>query len=91
MKKSTRLTITGSVQTYFFDNFIKENAEKLGVRGFLRKLEDGRVEIFIEGDHEKVAEMKAICERGSQHTQIRNVEEREEHFQDFKEFKILRI
>lgn len=91
MKKSKRLFLTGSVHTMFFENFIKENAEKLNVRGFLRKLEDGRTEIFLEGDNNNVDEMSAICRRGSQHTQIRHVEERLERFQDFKEFKILRI
>lgn len=75
----------------FFEQFIKDNAEKIGVRGYLRKLEDGRIEIFVEGDGEKVEEMVAICKRGTQHTQIRNVEEKESPFQDFKEFKVLKI
>jgi len=91
MKKSKRLFLTGSVGTMFFENFIKENADKLDIKGFLRKLEDGRTEIFLEGDNVSVDEMTSICNRGSQHTQIRHVEEKEEHFQDFKEFKILRI
>ena len=91
MKKSKRLFLTGSVGTMFFENFIKENAEKLDVRGFLRKLDDGRTEIFLEGDHDKVEEMSAICKRGSQHTQIRHVEEKQERFQSFTEFKILKI
>ncbi|MFH1425348.1 MAG: acylphosphatase [archaeon] len=91
MKKSTRLFLTGSVGTMFFENYIKENAEKLDVKGFLRKLEDGRTEIFLEGDNDKVNEMASICRRGSQHTQIRHVEEKPEHFQDFREFRILRI
>ncbi|MBU0760704.1 MAG: acylphosphatase [Nanoarchaeota archaeon] len=91
MKKSIRLSITGSVQGMFFEQFVSGNADKLGVRGYLRKLENGKVEVFIEGDGEKVDEMVAICKRGTQHTQIRNVEEKPETFQDFKEFKILRI
>ncbi|MBI5804189.1 acylphosphatase [Candidatus Pacearchaeota archaeon] len=91
MKKAMRLFITGSVQSMFFDQFIKENADKLNVRGFLRKLEDGRVEVFMEGDHEKVDEMSTICQRGSRHTQIRKVEEKEEKFQGFNAFKLLKI
>lgn len=91
MKKSIRLFVTGSVQTMFFENYIKENAEKLKVKGYLRKLEDGRTEIFLEGDNPKVDEMTAICKRGSQHTQIRKVEVQPERFQGFSEFKILKI
>jgi len=57
----------------------------------MRKLEDGKIEVFLEGDNERVDKMILLAKRGPQHTQIRNVEERPEKFQDFKEFKIIRI
>lgn len=91
MKKSMRLFLTGSVQSMFFEQFILENARKIDVKGYLRKLDDGRLEVFIEGDNLKVDEMVALCRRGTQHTQIRNVEEKPEKFQDFKEFRALKI
>ncbi|MFH1802674.1 MAG: acylphosphatase [archaeon] len=91
MKKSMRLFLKGSVQSMFFEQFVLENARKLDVRGYLRKLEDGRMEIFVEGDNTKVDEMTILCKRGTQHTQIRDVEEKPERFQDFKEFKVLKI
>ena len=89
MKKSKRFFITGSLQPRFFNQFIKENADKLGVRGFVRKLEDNRIEVFIEGNSEAVAQMTPLCRRGPQHTLIRKVDEQDERFQDFKDFKIL--
>lgn len=91
MKKSKRLYITGNVQGIFFENFIKGNAKKWQIRGYMRKHEDGRIEVFLEGDGENVEEMTQICKRGDRHTQIRHVEEKEERFQDFKDFKILKI
>ncbi|MBS3077397.1 acylphosphatase [Candidatus Pacearchaeota archaeon] len=91
MKKSSRLTLTGGVQSMFFEQFILENAKRFDVRGYMRKLEDGRMEIFLEGDKSKVDEMAAICKRGTQHTLIRKVEEKEERFQDFKDFKVVKI
>lgn len=91
MKKSMRIYIKGSVQGVFFRQFIKDHADKNGIRGYVRNLDDGRIEIFIEGDSEKVEDMIQICKRGPQHSQIRSVEEKKESFQDFKEFKILRI
>lgn len=91
MKKSIRLYITGSVQGVFFRDFIKQNAEKLDIRGFVRNLEDGRVEIFLEGLPENVDKMIEICKVGPKHAQIRGVEEKKEKFQDFKVFKILHI
>ena len=83
--------MTGSVQGVFFRQFIKEHADKNNVKGYTRNLEDGRVEIFIEGDKEKVDNMVSICKRGPKHASIRNIEEKPESFQDFKEFNILRI
>ena len=91
MKKAVRLFITGTVQGIFFRKFVKENADSNGVRGFVRNLEDGRIEIFLEGDKEKVDNMVQISKRGPAHSVIRKVEEKEEKFQDFKEFKIMGI
>jgi acylphosphatase len=91
MKKSIRLFISGSVQGVFFRKFVKENADKAEVRGFVRNLEDGRLEVFLEGDSEKVDAMIAVCKRGPAHSNMRRIEEKEEKFQDFKEFKIMGI
>ena len=89
MKKALRLYITGNLQSLFFKQFIKENAEAYGVKGFLRMREDGRVEIFLEGESRAVDSMATLCKRGPKYATIRKVEEKEEKLQDFKEFKIL--
>ena len=91
MKKSIRLYITGTVQGIFYRAFIKENAEKLDIKGFVRNLEDGRIEIFIEGNPEPINKMIEICKKGPKHSEIKKVEEKVEKFQDFKSFKILHI
>ncbi len=91
MKKSVRLYITGTVQGVFFRAFIKENAEKHNVKGFVRNLDDGRLEVFLEGNLNEVNKMIEICEKGPKHAQIRNVEAKPEKFQDFKTFKVLHI
>jgi acylphosphatase len=91
MKKSVRLYVSGTVQGVFFRIFVKENAEKLNVKGFVRNLEDGRVEVFLEGQIDDVKRMIELCKNGPKHSQIRNIEIKEESFQDFKTFKILHI
>ncbi len=91
MKKSVRLYIEGTVQGVFFRAFVKENAEKLNVKGFVRNLEDGRVEAFLEGNTDEVNKMIELCKKGPRHSQIRNVEMKTEKFQDFKNFKVLHI
>ncbi|MEK6908621.1 MAG: acylphosphatase [Nanoarchaeota archaeon] len=89
MKKSVRITIQGSVQPVFFNRFIKENAEKLGIKGFIRNKGDGIIEMFIEGNMNEVNAMILTCKTGPQHTMIRSTEEKEEKFQGFKDFKIM--
>lgn len=91
MKKSVRLYVDGTVQGIFFRAFIKENAERYNVKGFVRNLEDGRVEIFLEGYVEDVNKMIELSKKGPRHSQIRKVEVKPERFQDFKSFKILHI
>ncbi len=91
MKKSVRLYITGTVQGVFFRAFVKENAERQNVKGFIRNLEDGRIEIFLEGDANSVNKMMELCQKGPKHSQIRKVDIKPERFQDFKVFKVLHI
>lgn len=89
MKKSIRLYISGTVHGVFFRGFIKENAEKYNLKGFVRNLEDGRVEVFLEGNSDDVNKMIELCKKGPKHSIINNVEEKEEKFQGLKDFKIL--
>jgi len=91
MKKSVRLYVDGTVQGIFYRAFVKENAERHNVKGFVRNLEDGRVEIFLEGDIKGVNVLIDLCKTGPKHSQIRRVEEKTERHQGFKVFKVLHI
>ena len=91
MKKAVRIYFRGTVQGIFFRQFIKEHADKRGLKGFARNLEDGRVEAWLEGNGEMINEMIEVCRIGPRHSQIKNVEVKEEKMQDFKDFKILRF
>ena len=91
MKKSVRIYFRGTVQGIFFRQFIKDNADKRGLKGFARNLEDGRVEVFIEGNSSDVDKMVELCKKGPKNAQIEGIEIRAEKFQDFKTFKILHI
>jgi acylphosphatase len=89
MKKSIRFFVTGSIQPVIFNNFIKSNADRLGIKGFARRLDNGKMEIFIEGNIDSIEKMVPLCRKGPQHSLIKQVEEKEEHFQGFPSFKIL--
>ena len=89
--KTIRMFISGNVQGVFFRRFIKENADKLNVRGFVRNLEDGRVEVVAEGKDENVNEFLKKCREGSAHSNVKKVENIEIKHQSFDGFKILSL
>jgi acylphosphatase len=92
MKKAVRVYYKGTVQGIFYRQFIKENAEERGIKGFARNLADGRVEAWFQGESEKVDEMISVCKTGHKYAQVRDVEVKDEKWQDdMKDFKILRF
>lgn len=91
MKKSVRLYVSGFIQGIFYRSYIKENAERLNVKGFVRSLEDNRVEVFLEGNLDDVNKMIELCRKGLKSTEIRDIEIKDERFQDFKNFQILKV
>jgi acylphosphatase len=92
MKKAAKIVVSGIVQGVFYRQFIKDNAEEFKLKGFVRNLEDGNVEIIAEGEGENIKKMVEACKKGPSHAQIRNVSVEERNYSgDFKEFKVLRI
>jgi len=91
MKKATRVYIFGTVQGVFFRNFIKDNADKLDLVGYVRNKEDSSIEAWFEGDGEKVDKMIEVCKQGPEHAIINRLDIIEEKLQDMKEFKIIKF
>ncbi|MFA5992138.1 MAG: acylphosphatase [Candidatus Pacearchaeota archaeon] len=91
MKKAAKIVVIGTVPMLFFGNYIKEHADNLDLKGFVRNVEDGSAEILIEGEIDNVDRMYELCKEGPKHAVIRDVQMTETKFQDFKEFQILHI
>lgn len=89
--KSLKITIKGSVQGVFFRNFIKEKAEEFDLKGFVRNLENGKVEVVVEGKDGSVNEMIESCKKGPEHSQVSELEIEELKHQGFRDFKVLKI
>lgn len=85
------MLISGTVQGIFFRKFVEEQAKGLGLKGFARNLDDGRVEVFVEGKDENVNEIVEKCRQGPPHSDVRNVETKEIEHQGFSVFRVLRL
>ena len=89
--KTIKILLSGTVQGVFFRDFVKENADTLSVRGFVRNLDDGRLEIVAEGRDEIVGEFLTKCREGPNKAHIKNFETKELKHQGFDSFKILSL
>ena len=87
--KRVHLFISGRVQGVFFRYNTKRVAEKLGVFGWVRNLEDGRVEVVAEGEEDKIDKLIEFCKRGPPLARVDKVEVKEEEFRGkFDRFEI---
>ena len=72
--KRVRLTVAGRVQGVFFRATCARMAREARVGGFVRNLDDGRVEAAFEGDDDAVDRLVAWCRRGPEHARVERVE-----------------
>ena len=57
--------VRGRVQGVGYRQHTDEQAERLDLDGWVRNLDDGRVEVLFEGEAEAVQELAAWLEQGS--------------------------
>jgi acylphosphatase len=68
-----RAIVQGHVQGVGFRWFARDAAERLGLKGFVRNLSDGDVEVQAVGDREALDQLVAVLRRGPGHAYITNV------------------
>ena len=83
-----RVLVSGKVQGVFYRDTTKKEAEKRGLRGWVRNLRDGRVEAVFEGDPAMVDEMVAWCRLGSPLSRPTFVERKDEPEEKLDGFEI---
>jgi len=74
-KKRAHIFIEGKVQGVGFRNYIQRKAQTLDVTGWVKNLDDGRVEAVFEGEEMDVDQMIESCYQGPPAANIHNIEE----------------
>ena len=89
-KVRVHIFVSGLVQGVFFRENTRQEAEKLGINGWVKNLPDGKVEAVFEGDRNKVEEMIEWSKKGSSPAKVENIDLNWENFKnEFSEFNIV--
>ncbi len=88
--KRVHVFVSGRVQGVNFRWNTKIVADKLGIKGWVRNLPDGRVEIVAEGDEGNIERFLDYVKKGPVLAKVENVDVKEEECKnEFKEFSIV--
>lgn len=83
------LFISGFVQGVGYRQFVKSNAQKLDITGWVKNLPDGRVEAVVQGKKDEVTKLIELCQKGPLLSEVESVDVREEEIEkDFSDFSI---
>jgi acylphosphatase len=66
--------VSGRVQGVYFRATTRDTATEHGVDGWVRNLDDGRVEAVFEGSRDAVERLVAFCDTGSPAASVERVD-----------------
>jgi acylphosphatase len=88
-EERVHVLVSGRVQGVAFRDSTRRQAEQLGLNGWVRNTEDGRVEAIFEGEPEAVRQMVEWCESGPSSADVDDVSvEQETPSGDFSGFEV---
>lgn len=73
MARQIHIIVRGKVQGVYFREFTKRKALSLGLKGTVRNLSDGSVEIFADGDDKLLEIFENWCWEGSPYSRVDEV------------------
>lgn len=83
-----RWFVRGRVQGVGYRYFVQNAAAQLGLTGYARNLDDGRVEVYAVGPADKLSDFAGMLHAGPRWSDVRGVEEQEAAVQRTGMFRI---
>lgn len=91
MNTRVYILVSGKVQGVFFRSSAKKRADELRLTGWVKNLDDGRVEAVFEGEQEKVDKMVEWCRKGPNYSEVKDIQVIPEKYTgEFKDFSVHR-
>lgn len=81
--------VSGKVQGVGYRFWTLKQAQKLNIKGWVRNLNDGRVEAVFLGEKNVVEKMIKLCHSGPRSAEVTDVTTRSETLDDFQNFEIV--
>jgi len=72
-----RFLVRGLVQGVGYRWFVRRAAERLGLSGVARNLDDGSVEVLVQGDNADIASLELELRRGPSMARVQRVDKSE--------------
>ena len=88
--KAIHLVIHGRVQGVFFRKYTKQKAQSLKLKGTVKNLQNGSVDIIAQGDEDRLRIFIEWCHQGSPTSKVENVEMSHTAIGDYTDFEIVR-
>jgi len=73
-QRTVHVLLHGRVQGVNFRGWAREQAEVLGLSGWIRNRRDGSVEALFAGDTEAVSRMLDLCNSGPRDARVEDIE-----------------
>ncbi len=80
--------IKGKVQGVYFRAWTLDEAKKLGLKGFVRNLPDGSVELDAQGEETDLLRLISRCQHGPAHAKVEQVLLTYQDLGEFQDFNI---
>ena len=90
MNNAAHIFISGIVQEVGFRAYIQNQARRNQIQGWVKNLNDGRVEALLVGTKENILEMIKLCKRGNPWSKVSDVQVNWKNIQDsYDSFSII--
>ncbi|MBS1577110.1 MAG: acylphosphatase [Bacteroidetes bacterium] len=90
MLQTVRLIVEGKVQGVFYRQSTREKAMIMGIKGTVKNLADGNVEIIATGTEEQLEQLAHWCHQGPPRSIVTKVSSTPLPLQPFSNFIIIR-
>lgn len=90
MNKRVHILVSGRVQGVSFRSRVKKMADELSLHGYVKNVDDDKLEAIFEGDKNAIENMLEFCKDGPEDAEVSAIVIDEENYNgEFNKFSII--